>query len=190
MRIHYVAVACSFAAAFALTACSASQPSNMSSDGNGQSAAPMTVSQEEYLHAALVLDGQPALAADGKDIVVVVKVTNDGPRAFGSDTKPNQVNLGAHATDNAGNVLINDLARGHLPQIAPGATEKASILLPVAQTLGHSVALLPVQENVGWFDVWGTKPVIVGPFRSCTDANTGNICNASGAPLPATSTSL
>lgn len=179
-----------FAGAFALTACSSSQPSNTLSDGDVQSATPMTMSQEERLHAALVLDGQPALAADSKKIVVVAKVTNDGPCAFGSDTKPTQVNLGARATDNAGNVLVNDLARGHLPQIAPDATEKASILLPVAQTLGHSVALLPVQENVGWFDVWGTKPMIVGPFPSCTDASTGNICNASGAPLPATSTSL
>jgi len=187
MRTHYVVVACSFVAAFALAACGSGQPSNPSSDGNGQSSASTAVPQEGHFHAELVLDGQPALAADGKNIVVAVKVTNDGPRTFGSDTEPNQVNLGAHAIDGAGNIIINDLARGHLPQIAPGATEKASIMLPADQTLGHSVALLPVQENVGWFSVWGTKPLAVGPFQGCKDASISKVCNASGVPLSATS---
>jgi hypothetical protein len=132
----------------------------------------------------LALIGQPELMADGKNIVVAMNVTNDGTATFGSATEPDNVNLGAHAIDAAGKIVVNDLARGRLPQIAPGATEEASILLPVGETLGRSVQLLPVQEHVGWFDVWGTKPLVVGPFQNCKDAMTGKVCDASGKALP------
>lgn len=113
-----------------------------------------------------------------------MNVTNDGKETFGSATTPNNVNLGAHAIDSSGNVVDNDLARGHLPQIAPGATEEATILLSIAPTLGHRVELLPVQEGVNWFDAWGTKPLTVGPFAACRDTAVGKVCDASGKPLP------
>lgn len=184
MRIRTIAFACFIPAAFTLAACGSSQPSNSSASATGQSTSSGSAASSGHYHAQLVLDGQPEMTADGKNIVVAVNVTNDGTGTFGSTTEPNNVNLGAHAIDAAGKVVINDLARGHLPQITPGATGKASILLPVDEALGRSIQLLPVQENVDWFTAWGTKPLVVGPFQNCKNQATGKICDGSGRPLP------
>lgn len=183
MRVRIVVFACSVSAAFMLAACGSSQPSNSSASVTGPSTSSGSAASSGRYHAELVLDGQPKMTADGKNIVVAVNVTNDGAGTFGSTTEPRNVNLGAHAIDAAGKVVVNDLARGHLPQVAPGATEKTSILLPVGESLGRSVQLLPVQEGVGWFDIWGTKPLVVGPFKNCEGTAIGKVCDVSGAPL-------
>ncbi|GAA0889910.1 hypothetical protein [Rhodanobacter soli] len=44
--------------------------------------------------------------------------------------------------------------------------------------------ILPVQENVAWFDTWGTKALALGPFDNRANAATGKICDANGKPLP------
>lgn len=135
-------------------------------------------------HAELTLAGQPSVSGDGKNIVVVVSVTNDGTSPFGTRATPvHNVNLGAHAIDASGKVVANDLARGSMPEVAPGATVKATILLPVGKVLGYSAELLPVEEGVGWFDQWGTKPLSVGPFKKCSVDQAGTVCDASGNPL-------
>lgn len=134
--------------------------------------------------ASLSLVGQPEVAADGKGILVTVNVTNDGSREFGSSSEPHNVNLGAHSISPDGEIVTNDLARGHLPPIPPGETEEASIVLPIEGTLGHRVELLPVQEDVAWFDQWGNKPLVVGPFQRCSLAAMGEVCGTSGKPLP------
>lgn len=149
----------------------------------GHVPAPAQVVSAGHFHATLALVDPPKLATDGKNILVTLNVTNDGAGTFGSDVVPNQVNLGAHSVDMAGKIVDNDLARGHLPQIAPGVTAKATILLPVAVTLRHRVELLPVQEGVAWFDKWGTKALVVGPFRPCGHQATEKVCGASGKPL-------
>ena len=135
-----------------------------------------------------MLIGQPAIAADGKEILVKVNVTNDGPTIFGSFSEPHNVNLGAHSINADGDTVVNDLARGHLPQIAPGKMAGAMILLPISQVLGRRVELLPVEENVAWFDQWGTKPLVIGPFEACASSAIGQVCDVSGKPLPKTST--
>jgi len=151
----------------------------------GPSTAVSSPSSGVLYHASLALAEAPRVTADGKNIVMIVAVTNNGHGTFGSATAPNNVNLGAHSIDASGDIVDNDLARGHLPQIAPGATVNATILLPVASTLGVRVELLPVQENVAWFDQWGTKPLIVGPFKACANSGMGKkVCDTSGAPLP------
>lgn len=185
MRIRHVALVLSGLSVFALAACGSSQPANTSAAPGEQAKTSESAAQAGHYHAELALAGQPAVTADGKDIMLTINVRNDGVGSFGSATEPHNVNLGAHALDAAGKVVINDLARGHLPQIASGATEKASILLPVSQTLRHRVELLPVQEGVSWFDAWGTKPLVVGPFNVCSDAAVGKVCDASGKPLQA-----
>lgn len=138
--------------------------------------------------AKLALIGQPAVAADGKDILVRINVTNESPTIFGSSSEPHNVNLGAHSIDVAGDVVINDLARGQLPQIAPSKTAEATILLPLSEVLGHRVELLPVEEDVAWFDQWGTKPLVIGPFEACASLTIGKVCDASGKPLPQVTT--
>jgi hypothetical protein len=134
--------------------------------------------------AKLVLTGQPAIATGGKVILVKVNVTNESQTIFGSSSQPHNVNLGAHGINAAGDVVINDLARGQLPQIAPGKTAEATILLPLKEVLGRRVELLPVEENVAWFDQWGSKPLVMGPFEACASLAIGKVCDASGKPLP------
>lgn len=137
----------------------------------------------ESFHAELKLMGSPELANRGSEIVVTVRVKNTGTRMFGSGTPPYGVNLGAHSINATGAIVNNDLARGHLPQIAPGANATATIRLPVDKLLGKRAEILPVAEGVAWFDKWGTRPLIVGPFNACGHDNTGAICNAAGKPL-------
>lgn len=184
MRIRHVALVLSGLSVFALAACGSSQPANTSAAPGEQAKTSESAAQAGHFHAELALAGRPAVTSDGKNIVVPVKVTNDGLGAFGSETEPHNVNLGAHAIDAAGNIVINDLSRGRLPQISSGATQEASIFLPMATTLGHRVELLPVQEKVGWFDQWGTKPLIIGPFDKCSGDAAGRVCDGSGRPLP------
>lgn len=172
------------ASTFGLAACS---PDHGTSDQQttATSGQPATVSSsvEQHYQANLTAQGEPVISADGMNIIVTANVTNTGATAFGSTTTPNNVNLGAHSVDASGKVIDQDLARGHLPQIAPGTQAMATILLPVDKVLNKSVALLPVQENVGWFDRWGTKALVVGPFVSCSSDSIGKVCDASGKPL-------
>jgi len=164
---------------FALTACSSShQPDTAGSPSSSSASTSM-----KHFQAKLTLGGVPGVSADGKDVVVLADVTNTGAATFGSQTEPHNVNLGAHSIDASGKIIDNDVARGHLPQIAPGAKATATILLPIDKVLNKRAELLPVEENVAWFDQWGTRPLIVGPFNSCSSDSVGKVCDASGKPL-------
>lgn len=186
MSIHHVPLVLCALSALALAACGSGQPNAESSAASAGSEAAASATSEEGLryHAELALAGQPEVTAEGKNIRVTVNVTNDGPGVFGSANTPHPVNLGAHSIDASGKIVDLDLARGQLPQIASGATGKSSILLPVDKTLGHRVELLPVEELVNWFDAWGTKPLVVGPFVACSNPSSGKVCDADGKPLP------
>lgn len=187
MRIRPAVIILSTLPTFALAGCGSSQPGDTSAASVNSQPPKVTApaAQTSHYHAEVVLAGLPAVTADGKDVVVTVNVTNDGPMAFGTQaTAASNVNLGAHSIDTTGKVLDNDLARGTMPEVAPGATIKATILLPVDKVLDHRAELLPVAEGVGWFDKWGTKPLVVGPFKACSSVSIGNICDALGKPLP------
>lgn len=132
-----------------------------------------------------MLVGEPSVTADAKNVAVTVTVKNDGIDAFGSASQPHNVNLGAHAVDADGKVIVNDLARALLPQIVAGASGRATILLPIAKLIGYRAQILPVEEGVGWFSDWGTKPLEVGPFMACSSVGAGAICDASSKPIPA-----
>lgn len=185
---HRVALVLSILSAFALAGCGSSQPGNTSAASTtAQPAKPSTPAGQAagHYHAELSLAGSPAVTADGKDVLVTVNVINDGPAPFGTQATPvRNVNLGAHAIDASGAAVDNDLARGSMPEVAPGATVKATILLPVGKVLGHRAELLPVEEGVAWFDQWGTKSLVVGPFKACNGNAADKVCDASGKPLP------
>lgn len=155
--------------------------------GNQQTSSSTGAARAARYQASLALSTPPELSADGQSIVVTVNVTNIGSGTFGSTTTPNNVNLAAHSIDATGKIVEQDLVRGHLPQVTPGATAAATILLPVDKILGKSAEILPVEENVAWFDKWGTKPLKVGPFEACSDAATGKVCGSNGKPLPVAS---
>lgn len=187
MHIRQAALILSSLFAFALAGCGSNQSGNASAASvNAQPANTSTpVAQTGHFHAELGLVGSPAVTPDGKDVLVRVNVTNDGSAPFGTKaTAINNVNLGAHSIDTTGNVVDNDLARGSMPEVAPGATVRATILLPVDKVLDHSAQLIPVEEGVAWFNQWGTKPLVVGPFKTCGGVSNDHVCDASGKPLP------
>lgn len=188
MRIRQTTFVLSILSACALAGCGSSQPGNTSAVDNApQAEASTPAGQTGHYLAELALVGSPAVTGDGKDILVAVNVTNDGPASFGSHVgAAHNVSLGAHAIDATGKVVDQDLSRGAMPEVAPGAMVKATILLPVDNVLGHSAELIPVEEGVAWFDTWGTRPLVVGPFEACSDNATGKVCDASGKPLPVT----
>lgn len=144
--------------------------------------APADTLTADQVNVQMTLQGVPTLSADGQSIDVAVSLANHGKAAL-SSTGPNPVNLGAHSADANGTVIDNDLARAGLPDIAPGGQATVTIQLPVDKTLGKSAQILPVQENIAWFDTWGTKPLVVGPFNNCAGAATGKVCGADGKPL-------
>jgi len=186
MRLRQMAVVLPGLLVFALAGCGSSQPGDNSAESDNAQPVKATgpVAQTKHYHAELALAGS-MVTADGKNVLVTVNVTNDGPAPFGTQaTATNNVNLGAHSIDTAGNVVDNDLARGTMPEVAPGATVKATLLLPVDKMLDHGAQLIPVEEGVAWFNQWGTRPLVVGPFKACSSTSIGNICDASGKPLP------
>ena len=133
--------------------------------------------------AEMALHGAPTLSQDGQFIVVGVDLTNSGSALWAS-TGINPVKIGVHSIDAKGAVVENDLIHQSLPsQIAPGDHGLVNLNLPVNKTIGYSVQILPVYENVGWFDKWGTKPLTVGPFNACSDSSKGNVCDAAGNAL-------
>lgn len=162
-----------------LSACSSSDQAE-----NQQTSSSTSTTNGSHYQASLALSTTPEISSNGQNIVVIVNITNTGSRTFGSTTTPNNVNLAAHSIDASGKVVDPDLVRAHLPQVTSGATATATILLPVSKILGKSAEILPVQENVAWFDKWGTKPLKVGPFEACSDVSTGKVCDNSGKPLP------
>lgn len=167
-----------------LAACNSGQPS--SDQASEPSSSPASVSGPQAYHAKLTLSGSPVISDDGKSIVVTATVTNSGDAPFGTDIAPGvNVNLGAHSVDTSGKVINQDLARASLPHIAAGASSTSTILLPVDEMLGNRAQILPVEENVAWFDKWGTKPLSVGPFMACSAAAVGTVCDAAGKPLSA-----
>lgn len=179
-------------AGLGLAACNSSQPENPpatapagSSAGNA-AASDSTALKANQVKAAMALQGSPVLSTDGQSVQVTVQLSNQGTAAWPAQGQY-PVHLGAHLLDTQGrHVINNDLARGILSgPVAPGASENVTIQLPRADLPGHSVALLPVQEQINWFDAWGTQPLHIGPFSNCSPNGTQTICDASGKPLAA-----
>ncbi len=195
MRAHRIPLAgLAISIALTLAACSSGQDQAVSQQpaatgtaataatAPAAPAAPANALTADQVSVQMTLQGAPTLSADGQSIDVAVTLANHGKTVL-SSTGPNPVNLGAHSADANGTVIDNDLARAGLPDIAPGGQATVTIQLPVNKTLGKSAQILPVQENVSWFDAWGTKPLVVGPFNSCATPATSKMCGADGKPL-------
>jgi hypothetical protein len=190
IRAHALHLAVMAACVAGLAACGSGQQGQpAATSATAAAPGPAALAPGQHYQASISLVGQPEVSADGQDIIVVVRVTNDGTLAFGTQaTNEHNVNLGAHAIDAAGHWIVTNLARGTIPEVAPGQAVKATIQLPVAKVLGHSAEILPVEENVAWFDKWGTKPLVVGPFEACSDPSKGKLCDAQGKPLATATT--
>jgi len=172
----------------ALVACSSGQDTSTTSQPTTAGATPAVSTSAanpltaDQVNVQMTLQGAPALSADGRFIEVTVNLANHGKTTLTS-TGYDPVNLGAHSADANGTIVDYELARATIPDAAPDSQVTATIRLPVDKTVGQSVQILPVQENVAWFDAWGTKPLTVGPFNSCASSAIGKVCAADGKPL-------
>jgi hypothetical protein len=85
------------------------------------------------------------------------------------------VRLGDHIVSPPGAILVNDLDRVAIPDIAPGQHAAVTITTPASSILGtgHRLQFMLVQEGAAWFSAFGTTPVTVGPYVSPT-APTGS----------------
>ncbi len=109
-------------------------------------------------------------------------VKNDGTATLmsaGNDS----VHLGAHLLGSDSQIVDNDLARAKISVIKPGGSAQVIILLPESKTLGFRASILPVQERVAWFNKWGIKPVMVGPFKVCRHAREHTVCGQNNMPI-------
>jgi hypothetical protein len=103
------------------------------------------------------------LAEDGS-LRLEYSVTNTGGAHWiGSHAnQPGEVNLGVQALDANGNLLDRDLHRislVHWPDsIAPGQAVKGSTNLPALPDGAAFLRLVPVAEQVAWFDDLGSIP--------------------------------
>lgn len=185
-KLRHTLIALTIASALALAACSSGQDQATSQQPatKGTAAAPATSKPltADQVSVQMTLQGEPTVSADGQFIDVTVNLANHGKTTL-SSTGLHPINLGAHSADANGAIVDNDLARAGLPGIAPDNEAKVTIQLPVDKMLGKSAQILPVQEGVAWFDSWGTKPLVVGPFNSCADAANSKVCDADGKPL-------
>lgn len=178
--------ALALASTLALGACNSNQEGSDQQSKplatNARPSAPTAALTTDQVNVQLTLQGEPTLSADGQNITVSVKLVNNGKTVL-SSSGTNPVNLGAHSADASGKMISMDLARAALPDIAPGTATTVTILLPLNGVLNESAQILPVQEGIAWFDSFGTKPLTVGPFNSCSDATSGKVCDATGKPL-------
>jgi hypothetical protein len=188
INVRHTLTALAIASALTLVACSSGN--NDSPAALTAANAPQTPSASDgvltadQVNVKVALQGTPTLSADGQWIDVTTLLTNNGKTTLAS-TGTHPVNLGAHSADASGQVIVRDLPRASIPDIKPGSHATVVIRLPVNQVLGKYAQILPVQEGVAWFDSWGTKPLTVGPFISCSGTTTAKVCDASGQPLPA-----
>jgi YD repeat-containing protein len=144
-----------------------------------------SILQPSEVNVTLTLVGAPSLSADGQQINATVDISNHGTATLTSSGL-HPVHLGNHTVDRSGNILVNDITRANIPDIAPGAHAAVTISTPANQALGtgNLVQYEPVQEGVAWFRSWGTQPITVGPFMTCATGSPPALCNTSSLLAP------
>lgn len=183
--IRHTLIALAATAALGLAGCNSGQDQSKANQpaaaGTAAGARPLTADQ---VNVQMTLKGTPVLTTDGQFVAVTIELANYGKTTLTS-TGLDPVNLGAHSVDAGGAVVDNDLARAPIPDTAPNSQATVTIQLPMDKLMNKSAQILPVQENVAWFGTLGTKPLVVGPFKSCVGAAAGNkLCDADGRPVP------
>lgn len=185
--LRHTLIAVGITTALALAACSSGKDQAAADHAGAATgptpaataAKPLTAGEVDV---QMTLQGAPTLSADGQSVDVTVNLANHGKTTLAS-TGPYPVNLGAHSASASGAIVDNDLARASVPATPPNGQATIIIKLPVDKIMGNNVQILPVQEHVAWFDHWGTKPLVVGPFKNCASTAMGKVCNADGKPL-------
>lgn len=173
-----------FMAGLGLVACNSAQqqsaPATMADQSN--TAAGMSTSLTAEQAKVSLTVGTPTVTADGKSLVVPVTLTNNGGTTLVSAGKY-PVTISGHAIDANGRVVVFDLPRANISATPPGGHATTNLMVPVDQIRGRRIQLFPVQEGVAWFDHWGFKPIVIGPFDNCAAPNQDKLCNTGGTAL-------
>lgn len=173
------------ALAGALNACSSGSDTsgggaNSSAAGNTsptKSSKPFTAAD---VKVQLAQNGAVSLNSDGTVLNVPISIDNQSSVDLDSSASP-PVNVGAHLLDGSGAVSVLDLVHASLGDIPAGAKKALVVNVPATQLVDHTLAIVPVQEGVAWFDTLGVSPLKVGPFKSCqTSDNANALCSADG----------
>lgn len=128
-------------------------------------------------NVALTLVSGPSLSADGRTVTASIDIANHGTVTLAS-AAPHPVKLGNHLADAAGNIIVNDVIREAIPEIAPGQHAAVTIATPADQLLGSGrrVQFELVQEGLHWFRDFGFAPISAGPYATLS----GPTNNANG----------
>lgn len=119
------------------------------------------------VNVTLSVVAAPSLSVDGQQVSTTIDISNHGTETLTS-FGPYPVHLGDHIVDASGHILVNDLDRVNIPDIAPGGHAAVTISTAANNIVGtgRRLEFLPVQEGVAWFDRFGTAPILVGPFAT------------------------
>ncbi|HEX5691681.1 MAG TPA: hypothetical protein VFX76_16820, partial [Roseiflexaceae bacterium] len=119
----------------------------------------------EPLAAEYYLVGPLPPAQVGMPFLLRVRVRNAGAHAWRVEG-PHPVNLAYHWLDLAGQPVIFDGVRAHLPaSLAPGeAIELDMHVEPPSRAGSYTLAIDLVEEGVGWFSLRGV-PALLAPVK-------------------------
>jgi hypothetical protein len=118
------------------------------------------------------MDGAVRLDGDGRNLIVPVKVANEGSRPLSASGRY-PVNLGVQIAGNDGTASsepgVQDFVRTPLPDLPAGASVTVDVTIPADGRLDGRMLLFDlVQEGVAWFSTGFDQPLLeVGPFELC-----------------------
>jgi hypothetical protein len=134
--------------------------------------------------STLSIAGDPTFTPDAGTLRIPVELSNLGTVEFTSEGV-HPIDLGVQLLSTSGKVEKVDFIRTTIPDIAPGGQALVNISVPMTEISDRILLILPIQEGVSWFDHFGVKGLIIGPFHACSNDSRPWMCDASGHALRA-----
>jgi hypothetical protein len=134
--------------------------------------------------SALSMSGDPTFTRDAGTLRIPVELSNLGTVEFTSEGA-HPIYLGVQLLSTDGKIEKKDFVRARIPDIAAGTQALVNISVPITEINDRAMLILPMQEDVAWFDKFGVKGLTIGPFHACSNDNHPWICDASGHALRA-----
>lgn len=122
--------------------------------------------------AWIEMEGAPRLDSARGELIIPVKISNDGDRLL-SGTGRYPVNLGVQIAGDDGTANsaggVQDFVRVPLPDLPPGESVELEVSVPAdARIEGRVLIFDLVQEGIAWFSTGFEQPVLkAGPFKLC-----------------------
>lgn len=147
-------------------------------------AKPLAPLKADQARSALSMSGDPTFTSDAGTLSIPVELSNLGTVEFTSEGA-HPIYLGVQLLSADGKVERKDFVRARIPNIPAGTQALVNISVPITEINDHSMLILPMQEDVAWFDKFGVKGLTIGPFHTCSNDDHPWICDASGHALRA-----